>query len=164
MQTEILYSESQKVFDASPFIILGLVNLLFIALLIKGFKNKNRTQLAGTFFGFLVVIAVTLLTLNLKLCTEIKKDGVYVKLFPLQLKQAHYNWSDISKAYVRTYKPVAEYGGWGLKGSEHNSAISVSGNVGLQLIFKNGDKLLIGTNHAQKLSQTLKKIDIPNAL
>ncbi|WP_131536024.1 DUF6141 family protein [Pedobacter nototheniae] len=159
MQTEILFSEIQKMGDYSIVILLCVINILFIYLLAKGFKTKSRVYLLATTVGFIIAISTTLLTLNLKLYTEIRKDGVYVKLFPLQLKFKHYNWMDISKAYVRTYQPVADYGGWGLKGSEHNAAINVSGNIGLQLVFKNEDKLLIGTNQPKELTQALNKLE-----
>lgn len=159
MQTEVLFSETQKMGDSSLVILLCVINVLFIYLLAKGFKTKSRLYLFATFLGFLIAISTTVLTLNLKLYTEIKKDGVYVKLFPLQLKFKHYNWPDISKAYVRTYQPIAEYGGWGLKGSEHNAVINVSGNIGLQLVLKNEDKLLIGTNQPNDLTLALKKLE-----
>ncbi|WP_316805151.1 DUF6141 family protein [Pedobacter nototheniae] len=158
MSPEILFSESQKMGNYSLLILLGAVIILFIFLLIKGFKTKSRTYLIATSFGLIVAAATILLTLNLQLYTEIRKDGIYVKLFPLNLKFKHYGWPAISKSYVRTYSPIAEYGGWGLKGSKHNAAINVSGNVGLQLVFKNEDKLLIGTNQPKELALTLKKL------
>ena len=66
----------------------------------------------------------------------------------------------MSKCYVREYSPIAEYGGWGLRGGffGKGSALNVSGNKGLQLELKNNKKILIGTNKPKELSETLSKI------
>lgn len=65
-----------------------------------------------------------------------------------------------SKAYVRTYDALSEYGGWGLKGgalwnNSKGKAINVSGNIGIQLELKNGKKLLIGTQKKKEAENVL---------
>ena len=66
----------------------------------------------------------------------------------------------ISKVYVRKYSPLADYGGWGLRFSMsgQGKAYNVSGNVGLQLEFSNGKKLLIGTRKPDELSSVLNEM------
>ncbi len=70
-------------------------------------------------------------------------------------------WEDISKAYIREYKPVAEYGGWGVRGffSSSGRAYNVSGNVGLQVELKNGKKILIGTQKQETIEELLARIN-----
>ena len=59
----------------------------------------------------------------------------------------------IAKAYVRTYSPLGEYGGWGLRYSlsGNGMAYNVSGNKGLQLELSNGKKVLFSTNKLEEL-------------
>ncbi|APG66435.1 hypothetical protein LPB136_06055 [Tenacibaculum todarodis] len=70
-------------------------------------------------------------------------------------------WKEIEKAHVRTYDPITEYGGWGLKGGafwnkKNGKAINISGDIGIQLELKNGKKLLIGTQKENEANQVLK--------
>ena len=48
-----------------------------------------------------------------------------------------------------------QYGGWGIRGFKSNRAYNVSGKIGLQLEFKNGDKLLVGTQNGQEMNDVL---------
>ncbi|ARV16965.1 hypothetical protein BTO07_16995 [Polaribacter sp. SA4-12] len=69
-------------------------------------------------------------------------------------------WNEIYKAGIRTYLPISEFGGWGLKGGfffnkGREKAINVSGNIGIQLILKNGEKLLIGTQKKEEAISVL---------
>lgn len=52
---------------------------------------------------------------SFKLQTVIKTDGIYVRFFPIHIAFRKYSWDKLSKVYVRTYSPLAEYGGWGLR-------------------------------------------------
>ncbi|APZ48188.1 hypothetical protein BW723_16255 [Polaribacter reichenbachii] len=83
---------------------------------------------------------------------------MYYQFFPFHLKLKLIAWQDISKAYVRNYSPISDYGGWGLKGgwsSAKGKAINVSGDVGIQLELKTGKKLLIGTNKESEAKRVL---------
>jgi hypothetical protein len=62
------------------------------------------------------------------------------------------------KCYVRKYKPLAEFGGWGLRFGVSGKAYNISGNKGLQLELTNNKKLLIGTQKPEELSEALNKI------
>ena len=61
---------------------------------------------------------------------------------------------------MRTYKPIVEYGGWGLRSGVFGSgqAFNVYGNIGLQLELKNRKKLLIGTQKKYEIEKALEQI------
>lgn len=107
--------------------------------------------------GVLVPAAIFVLIRVFKLKTRIRKDGVYYQFFPLQLKEKFAAKEDIDSFEVRKYKPVSEYGGWGVKslGNKYGRAINISGNMGLQLYLKNGKKLLIGTQKASEIEKAM---------
>ncbi len=67
-----------------------------------------------------------------------------------------YALSEIEEAYVRTYAPVGEYGGWGIKGSRKNRAYNAYGDQGLQLILKDGRKVLVGTQQPDVIEQAMR--------
>ncbi|WP_118973548.1 hypothetical protein [Taibaiella koreensis] len=109
---------------------------------------------------FLVPVLLLLLFAGLRLDTEVRSDGIYVRFFPVQRQYRPYLWEEITHVFVRQYEPLAEYGGWGIRGLGKNKALNVSGNQGLQLILKNGNKLLIGTRRPAELSAVLNTIPI----
>jgi len=105
----------------------------------------------------IVVLLITLLFSVLRLDTEIREDGVYVRFFPLRINFRKYPWEDIEKIFVRKYRPLLEYGGWGIRFSlsGNGRALNVSGNKGIQLVLPNNAKLLIGTNKPEEAALAL---------
>lgn len=107
-----------------------------------------------------ILLLVIFLLLALRLDTEIRNDGVYVRFFPFALRLKRYGWEEIEKAYVRPYKPLLEYGGWGIRYGRKGKALNVSGNMGLQLELKNGKKLLIGTRKPEALQAVIEELEV----
>ncbi len=66
-----------------------------------------------TLSGILVSVAFIFF---FKLTTRIDEKGIHYQFFPFHFKLKKIAWSEITSATVRTYDPIGEYGGWGLKG------------------------------------------------
>ncbi len=165
MDNEILFSERQRFKQWWIWLILLGINGLFLFGLFKqviGGQQFGDNPMSNT--GLLIAtgltIILTILFVNFRLDTTIKKDGIYVCFFPFHLKPKHYTWDSLTKSFVRQYSPLAEYGGWGLRHGlfGKGTAYNVSGDKGLQLEFTNNKKLLIGTNKPEELTETLNKI------
>lgn len=165
MDKEILFSEKQKFKQCWLWLILLGINGLFLFGVFKQiiggqqFGDKPMSN-AGLLIVTGLTIALTILFINFRLDTTIKKDGIYVRFFPFHLKFKYYNWDSLTKSFVRQYSPLTEYGGWGLRLGlfGKGTAFNVSGDKGLQLEFTNNKKLLIGTNKPDELTETLNKI------
>lgn len=95
---------------------------------------------------------------RLYLETEIRENGVYVRFNPFHRKFLFFPWEQISKSFIREYRPIVEFGGWGLRGLGQKRALNVSGNIGLQLELTNGDMLLIGTQKGTEIAEVLNKL------
>ena len=67
---------------------------------------------------------------------------------------------EIDRFEIREYKPIKEYGGWGMKQGKKGvgKAYSVSGNIGLQLYLTNGKKVLIGTQRRDAMLRAIRKM------
>lgn len=100
-------------------------------------------------------LAFTALFFIFRLDTEISDQGISARLFPLHREFRRFSWDDISHIEVRKYKPLREYGGWGLRFGRNGKAWNISGNQGIQLVFQNGKKLLIGTNQPEEVQKVL---------
>ena len=106
----------------------------------------------------IIPLALIFLLLKLKLVTRVRNDGIYFRFFPFHRKEKHIRPDEINTFEVRKYKPIAEYGGWGIRvrGGKRGIAYNVSGNMGLQLYLKNGKKTLIGTRKPVELQKAME--------
>jgi hypothetical protein len=117
-------------------------------------ENGSSMLVAAVVLGF---ISVLFYFANLE--TKIDTDGITIRFFPFQRVYYYVRWEEIESANVRTYKPIREYGGWGLRYSfTHGKAYNVAGTVGLQLVLKSGKKFLIGTQKGEELRQFLTEL------
>lgn len=115
---------------------------------------------AGWIIAAMGALAVLLL-LTLRLETRLDAAGVHYRLFPLQWRWQVCPWAEIAQAYVRPYDPLGEYGGWGLKGPRRNRAYNISGDQGLQLVLRDGTRLLLGTQRPAEIAQALAQLNVP---
>ena len=87
-----------------------------------------------------------------KLTVWIDNDGIHYHFFPFLFKEKVITKSEIRHSEIRRYKPIFDYGGWGVKRSlKWGKAYNVSGNSGLQLYLNNGRKVLFGTQRPQAI-------------
>lgn len=140
---------------------LWLLLFLVVSNLVREFLNGTVEEKQALFFSALTLTLTSVLFAIMKLETSIDNNGISVRFFPFHLKKKHFNWDQLESCSIRTYKPVIEYGGWGIRKtfSGKGTAYNVKGKVGLQLVFKNGDRLLIGTQKAEELNEVLKTLD-----
>ena len=106
----------------------------------------------GLFIFLACMLLFNYFFLVLKLETTINEKSISYRFFPIQRNTKIILWKNIEKAYIRKYSPITEYGGWGIK----HGAYNVKGNIGLQLKFKNGKKILIGTQKIAEIERILK--------
>lgn len=102
-------------------------------------------------------ILLSVFVFMIKLETSVTKEGIYVRFFPFLIKEKFFAWDNLVECYIRKYAPIREYGGWGIRYSlfGKGKAYNISGNYGLQLKFKDGKALLIGTNKPEELENAL---------
>ena len=94
-----------------------------------------------------------------KLETVIDDRAVYYRFPPFVNREHRLTQEDISEIYVRKYRPIWEYGGWGYRiRPGKGKALNVSGNIGLQIILKNGKALLIGTAKREELERAVRRL------
>lgn len=165
MKQEVLYAEKQKFNQWSLWLLLLGFNSIFIYGIIRQVylnptQESNLMPNSGLIFALTISVLITLLFAIFRVDTLIKKDGIYVRFFPIHSKYKYYPWDKMTKSYIRTYSPISEYGGWGLRLNlfGKGKAYSTSGNQGLQLVLKSGEKILIGTQKPDEIMGILEKI------
>ena len=161
------FSETQKFRNPVIFILLlgilglsvwGIVQQIFMG---QPFGTKPAPDVVLILFSMIPVLFL-LLFIFMKQITNIDNQGIEVIISPLGRRRI--SWKNIEKAYIRDYKPLMEYGGWGIRYGFGNKGLAYSlggGHKGLQLELNNGKKILVGTKKALELDDFLNQINKP---
>ncbi len=117
--------------------------------------------LLSTLLSFIFAFVFIGLFFGSNLRTIVKSDGIEIRYFPFHRKYKKFLLSEIAEYKIRKYSPLLEYGGWGIRWgfSPRGIAYNVYGNMGIQLIFKDGKKILIGTQKPQEFFEAINKIN-----
>jgi hypothetical protein len=111
-----------------------------------------------TFLVFLIWGSVFFLFEKTKLITSIYTEEIRLRFPPFFFKEKSIPVRMIQKMEIRKYNPITEFGGWGLRHGFRGKAYNVKGNMGLQIHFINGKKLLIGTQKPDQVNWAISKM------
>ncbi len=119
-------------------------------------KGLGTTLLQLTIW-LLVGVGMPLLFFSACLVVEVRDDGLYIRYIPFHRSYKRIAWTEIERVEVRTYRPILEYGRWGIQGWVRNRAYNVYGNRGLQLYLFGGRRLLISSQRVEELAEATRR-------
>lgn len=144
-----------------PISLFGIAVFIYIMymqlILVKPVGNNPMSNSMLIWFGplmLIIIMGIPILLYIVKLEVRIDSEAIHIRYFPFLKKNFLLN--EIATWQARKYKPFLEYGGWGLRWGPSGKAYNVSGNWGVQLQFKNGKKLLIGSQKAQDFARAIE--------
>ena len=93
--------------------------------------------------------------LVLRLVTEVFADRLVVGLAPFRRRAIPL--ADIAEAKAVTYRPLADFGGWGVRwAGSRGVAYNASGDRGVQLVLRDGRRVLVGSQRPEELALALR--------
>jgi len=112
--------------------------------------------------GLVVTALVTLLFslgivwlfLAMALQVEVRNDALDLYYKPLKRRTVQYQ--DIMRVEPCEYRPIVQYGGWGIRRGRTGWAYNVSGNKGVLLTFQDGKDLMIGSDRYTELAAAIE--------
>ncbi|RWX00858.1 hypothetical protein [Flavobacterium cerinum] len=159
MENYLVFTENQHFGIILYLILLGLCAV--VGYCIWSFKPNpeqptgNRIAKGILYLVFFVIVGALVSTFFMSLNTKIDNNAVYVKFAPFESEWRSYPWDAIKKCELKTYDPIKDYGGWGIRDGAYNA----SGDQGLLLTFNDGSQLMIGTQKPEKLKKILQKLN-----
>jgi hypothetical protein len=160
-EKDLIFREVQAFSSTLRWLLVVLMAVSFTIFAIALWETITNPETTNIFvptllsiIAMVIPIAVTILFFILKMETEVRTDGLYVRFYPMHIRFRKFRGQDLAEFYCRTYKPILEYGGWGIRCSftGKGKAYNVSGNKGVQLVLTNGKKLLIGSQKPDDLA------------
>lgn len=156
------FSETQRFRQPLVWLLLGgIMAMLLWAVVQQIFLGKpfgtnpmpdaGLLVLTGLYGGFVFLFT------RIRLETRIDSEGIHYRMFPFNRDTKHVKWDELKNAFVREYNPISEYGGWGYRSGmrRKNGALNISGKTGLQLVFNDDTKLLLGTRRGEELGKVI---------
>jgi hypothetical protein len=105
-----------------------------------------------------VVFLVLLAVLSVHQTTTVANDVVTVRFGFLYATRIPL--SDIAHAEAVSYRPVRDYGGWGIRGLGRRRALNTRGNEGVLLTRRDGSTVLIGSQKPRELLAALSRVGV----
>ena len=164
MKTHINYTETQTL---GPWCLWLIVCFISVALVVFSILRLRKLSIKERPIAFVLLILLatvmvqgalgTVFLMVFRMETKIDDTHIETRLFPMELTYRQFSWTDVDSFYIRTYSPLQEYGGWGLRSlGSQNEAFNFWGDEGLQLHLKTGKRVLIGTMEPARLEAALQ--------
>ncbi|WP_049947417.1 hypothetical protein [Candidatus Halobonum tyrrellensis] len=115
------------------------------------------SAVAGGPVGVLVAAALVAFVWSLRLVTEVRDDGLYVRFAPFHRSFRRVPWSAVESVESTRYRPLREYGGWGIRWRPRAVAFNVSGSRGVFVERPDDRDLLIGSQRPDELATAIRK-------
>jgi hypothetical protein len=92
------------------------------------------------------------------LATEVRPGGLYVRYSPFHRSFRQIPLQGIRSCRAVTYRPILDYGGWGIRVGYRRKAYNVSGNRGVEIEYEDGKKLLVGSKKPDQLAGAIESV------
>ncbi len=133
-----------------------IVLLLFCGFLVTVFSTMATGLQVGTVIGIGVFAGVTFLLMSAKLTVRVTDGGLTAQYWPMHWRPQRIELRDVVTVEAKTYRPIREYGGWGIRYRPKGKAYNVRGNQGVLLTFRQGRSLLLGSQRAKELADAIE--------
>ncbi len=162
----MVFEKKQKLNLWWLYIIFGIQAIIILGITFTDKTGFNDSGIKETYFTPLVIVLLIFLItyfINLNyLLLVITQNDITYKYWPFTATKTIL-WEDIESAYLKKYSGLGEYGGWGFRYRlwfklNDKAFIFGNGTYGLQLVLKNGKKILFSTRKPDELMQFLVNI------
>jgi hypothetical protein len=109
----------------------------------------------GSVLGWAIWGGVAVFLLSVRLRTDVRADGVYVKFWPIHWSFRHIPWADIERYESIEYNSFLRFGGWGLRVTPGELAYNVGGHRGVEIERSSGRTVVIGSERPEAFVEAI---------
>lgn len=171
MAPEILYREDQRFRGTRGWWLFVAISLaggamvLWLTARTLDLEAGWRAALAGqpltaaALAAFVVsAIGLVFLFYRINLQVEVNDFGLFLRFAPFHRKVRRIDLDGVIGVHAVQYRPVREYGGYGIRVRRHGRAYNLSGIEGVRIDYENGYHVLIGSRHALDLCAAIEAV------
>jgi hypothetical protein len=161
----IVYREEQN-FDWRVYALIATTEIVVWCGLIWAHQHADKPMggdglgTSGLAFGLLagVLLPIMIVAGLLRMTTEVGPTDLRVWFGWIPTYRRVVPIVTIQRLEVVTYRPLADYGGWGIRqGRDGTRVLNARGNRGVRIELADGTKLLVGSQHPEELARALER-------
>jgi len=158
----VVFSEEQRFRQIWILILIAFIAVIawysFFHQIIRGEPFGNNPASDSVVLIILAVFGIIFPAwfIIMKLEIQVTQNALRFRMYPLHLSWREHPLETIADAEAVVYRPIREYGGWGIRFGRKGMAYNVSGNEGVQVTLRNGKSFLLGSLRAAELGQALR--------
>lgn len=107
-------------------------------------------------FGGVFLFLLALNALFTRLDVKVLNDHILIAFGPIHLVRKHIRFSEIESVRGLTYRPLIEFGGWGIRPRPGRTAWTIRGNQAAAVKLKSGRQIYVGSEHPQRLAGAIQ--------
>ena len=102
--------------------------------------------------GVVMLLVLALTAAFMRLDVEVRADHIFIAFGPVHLIRKRIHLSEIESVRGLTYRPLVEFGGWGIRWRPNRTAWTIRGNQAAAVTLKGGRQIYVGSEHPQRLA------------
>ena len=155
------FTESQRIDQTGIKLFMAtLAGITFIPFLTVDWGPPIPVAEAMTLMGLIFAMIFTgIMMFGMTFETKVTNEGIYYKYPPIIWKWKLASFQDLQQVQLKKYLLWSQYGGPGYKSRPFGKgkAIVIKGDRGVQLTFKTGKILMLGTQKPHEMELALRK-------
>ncbi len=120
----------------------------------EGMSGSAILTVAGISVGLLLVLSLTVAFIRLDV--EVRTDHIFIAFGPVHLIRKRIHFSEIESVRGLTYRPLVEFGGWGIRWRPNRTAWSIRGNQAAAVTLRGGKQFYVGSEFPQRLAGAIQ--------
>jgi len=129
--------------------------------LLAGWDHDLPVRLRWPIAGAVVGGAALLTRIVGGLTVRVRERSLLVHLGSVPLIRTSISYEDIRTTESVVYRPIAEFGGWGVRGRGRRRAWTARGDRAVKLALADGREILLGSDHPQRLEERIRTVAGP---
>ena len=121
-----------------------------------GVTGSGSVAGAAVTMGIVLLFPALITALFTRLDVEVRSDHVLVAFGPVHLVRKRIPFVDIESVRGLTYRPIREFGGWGIRPRGSRTAWTVRGNQAVKVTLQNGKEVYVGSRFPQRLEERIR--------
>lgn len=147
----VYFREEQKFESVWTLVWLVPVAIIGYGLFVELWGGDHPISIFLLTSALIVSLIVAVWFNQIKLITEVRAEGVRIH-FVLMWAQRTIAWRDIQRVEAITYRPIKDFGGWGVRWATARGIVyNARGNRGVRMELSNGERVLIGSQRTEEL-------------
>ena len=102
--------------------------------------------------GGLAIMFAVFFSIFMCLDVEVRSDHLFIALGPIHLVRRRIRYSDVEAVSAVIYRPIREFGGWGVRWWGGKTAWTIRGNRAVKVELRSGKAVYVGSRYPQRLA------------